>query len=144
MGSIKASTTGPDNQWFFMHFFLDRATCNLVGRIVYHNYLRNNLYQICRNHNLQTENSCYFILLFYNRSIRSIKRLNHKNSLYEFYILVFFLPESFCAYLALFFPLLPNAARTTFSLFNIHSIFMKRPRKMWGLVLCIYRRKEIS
>lgn len=74
---------------------------------------------------------------FYNRSIRSIKRLNHKNSLYEFYILSFFLPESFCAYLALFFSLLSNAARTTFSLFNIHFIFMERPRKMWGLMHCL-------
>lgn len=35
----------------------------LLAVYVYHNHLRNNLYQICRNHNLQTENSCYFILL---------------------------------------------------------------------------------
>ena len=76
---------------------------------------------------------------FYNRSIRSIKRLNHKNSLYEFYILAFFLPESFCAYLALFFPCCQMQQGRHFH-YLIYTLFSwKGPVAIRGLVHCLIR-----
>ena len=77
---------------------------------------------------------------FYNRSIRSIKRLNHKNSLYEFYILFFFLPESFCAYLALFFPCCQMQQGRHFH-YLIYTLFSWKGPAKCG-VLCIIFTEE--
>ena len=81
---------------------------------------------------------------FYNRSIRNIKRLNHKNSLYEFYILAFFLPESFCAYLALFFPCCQMQQGRHFHYLIIYFIFMKGPRSNTGYCALLLQKKRDS
>ena len=77
---------------FLCTFFPDRATCNLIGRILMYItticatiFTKYAEITICRQKIV-----AILFYFFYNRSIRSIKRLNHKNSLYEFYILAFF------------------------------------------------------
>lgn len=72
----------------------------------------------------------------YNRPIRSIKDSTIKILLSNFISWSFSSRELLRIFSSIF-SLLSNAARTTFSLFNIHFIFMKRPRKMWGLMHCL-------
>ena len=63
-GIYKGFDYWASNQWFFYALFSQTGLLAILLAVyVYHNHLRNNLYQICRNQNLQTENSCYFILL---------------------------------------------------------------------------------